>query len=98
MPPYFPLRYSPANIVLAVAGQTDWGRVVELAQAHCGAWAGEAAGRTAVPPRGTAAFHALLRPEDNQQTVIAVADAPPLEGDDRYAAGLLATILGDHTS
>lgn len=95
---YFALRYSPANIVLAVAGQTDWGRVVELAQAHCGAWAGEAAARTAVPPRGTAAFRALLRPEDNQQTVIAVADAPPLEGDDRYAAGLLATILGDHTS
>jgi predicted Zn-dependent peptidase len=95
---YFARRYSPANIVLAVAGQTDWGRVVELAEAHCGSWTGDSASRTAVPPRGTGAFRALLRPEDNQQTVIAVADAPPLEGDDRYAAGLLATILGDHTS
>jgi predicted Zn-dependent peptidase len=95
---YFALRYSPANIVLAVAGNTDWGRVVDLAQTHCGGWAGEEAGRTAFPPRGTGAFRALLRAEDNQQTVIGVADAPPLEGDDRYAAGLLATILGDHTS
>ena len=32
-----------------------------------------------------------------QQTVIGVADAPPLESDDRYAAQLLATIVGDHT-
>jgi predicted Zn-dependent peptidase len=95
---YFARRYSPANIVLAIAGQTDWGRVVELAQEHCGSWAGDSASRSAVAPRGTGAFRALLRAEDNQQTVMAVADAPPLEGDDRYAAGLLATILGDHTS
>ena len=39
----------------------------------------------------------MLREEDNQQTVIAVSDGPPLESDDRYAAHLLATILGDHT-
>jgi predicted Zn-dependent peptidase len=29
--------------------------------------------------------------------VIGVADAPPLESPDRFAAQLLATILGDHT-
>jgi len=50
-----------------------------------------------VPSKGSRTFHALLRAEDNQQTVIAVADAPPLESPDRYAAQLLATILGDHT-
>ena len=49
------------------------------------------------PPRGPASFQAILRAEDQQQTVIGVADAPPLESDDRYAAHLLATILGDHT-
>jgi predicted Zn-dependent peptidase len=95
---YFAHRYSPANIVLAVAGRTEWDRVVTLAQDHCGSWSGDGADRAAVAPRGTGSFRALLRPEDKQQTVIGVADAPPLEGDDRYAAGLLATILGDHTS
>jgi predicted Zn-dependent peptidase len=39
----------------------------------------------------------MLREEDQQQTLVAVADGPPLETQDRYAAGLLATILGDHT-
>ncbi len=95
---YFERRYSPANIVLAVSGNTDWNQVVELAQSRCGAWTGGQAPREAVTPRGTGTFRTLLREEDQQETVIAVADAPPLESADRYAAALLATILGDHTS
>jgi predicted Zn-dependent peptidase len=94
---YFARRYSPANIVLAVAGKTDWDNVLALARGRCGEWSGAAAAREVVTPRGTGSFQALLREEDNQQTVIAVADAPPLESDDRFAAALLAAILGDHT-
>jgi len=94
---YFARKYSPANIVLAFAGKTDWDHVVALAREHCSAWEGPAADRQAVPPRGTGAFEALLRAEDNQQTVIGVADAPALEDDDRFAAQLVATVLGDHT-
>ena len=94
---YFARKYSPANIVLAFAGKTDWDHVLELANARCAAWEGPATTRQAVPPRGTGAFEALLRADDNQQTVIGVADAPALEDDDRYAAQLLATVLGDHT-
>ena len=94
---YFARRYSPANVVLAVAGKTDWEGVLDLARAHCGDWSGGPAPRVVSTPNGTGAFQALLRAEDNQQTVIAVADAPPLESDDRFAAALLAAILGDHT-
>jgi predicted Zn-dependent peptidase len=94
---YFARRYSPANIVLAFAGKSDWGRLVELAQERCGGWEGAPASREAVPAKGSGKFKALLRADDNQQTVIGVADAPPLESPDRYAAQLLSTILGDHT-
>jgi predicted Zn-dependent peptidase len=94
---YYAKKYSPANIVLAFAGKTDWDQVVELTKAHCSSWEGPPSARQAVPPKGTGAFEALLRAEDNQQTVIGVADAPPLEDDDRFAAQLLATVLGDHT-
>jgi predicted Zn-dependent peptidase len=94
---YFARKYSPANIVLAFAGRTDWDHVVGLARDHCGGWAGGESARQAVPPKGTGAFRAILREEDQQQTVIGVSDAPPLESDDRYAAQLLATVLGDHT-
>jgi len=94
---YFARKYSPANIVLAFAGKTDWDQVVQLARSRCASWEGPETSREAVPPRGTGAFEALLRADDNQQTVIGVADAPPLEDDDRFAAQLLATVLGDHT-
>jgi predicted Zn-dependent peptidase len=94
---YFADRYGPSNIVLAVAGKTEWDHVVALADRFCGGWTGGRAGRAVAPARGTAAFKALLREDDNQMTILGVADAPPLESSDRYAAGLLATILGDHT-
>ena len=71
--------------------------LVELAEAHCGGWQGGPAARQAVPAHGTGDFRAILRAEDQQQTVVGVGDGPPLESPDRYAAHLLATILGDHT-
>jgi predicted Zn-dependent peptidase len=94
---YFSRRYGAENIVLAVAGNTRWDDVVELASRRCGGWSGGEAPRVATPPKGRSDFEAILREEDHQQTVIAVADAPPLESADRYAAALLAAILGDHT-
>ena len=84
--------------MLAFAGKTDWDQVVELATDAL-----RRLGRRRDRPRrpcrrkGTGAFQAILRAEDQQQTVIGVADAPPLESADRYAAQLLATVLGDHT-
>ena len=94
---YFARRYSPANIVLAFAGKGKWEPLLELARAHCGSWEGGPASRQAVPARGTRAFRTILRADDQQQTVVGVGDGPPLESPDRYAAHLLATILGDHT-
>ena len=94
---YFARKYSPSNVVLALAGRTGWDEVVALARQHCGGWSGPETSRQAVPPQGTGAFRTLLREDDQQMTVIGVSDAPPLESDDRYAAQLLATVLGDHT-
>ena len=99
---YFAGSYSPRNIVLAFAGKSDWDGLLALAERHCGAWTGVAEGnasptRREPRPMGTGSFEALLRADDQQQTVIAVSAAPELESEDRYAAALLATILGDHT-
>lgn len=94
---YFRRRYGPSNITLAVAGKTRWEDVLALADRHCGAWTGDSAAREAVPARGTRRFSARLRADDQQETLVAVADAPSIESPDRYAAGLLATVLGDHT-
>ncbi len=94
---YFAEKYSPSNIVLAFAGKSDWDQIVALVESHCSTWEGASSHRDTAPPKGTGSFEALLRADDLQQTVIGVADAPPLEDNDRYAAQLLATVLGDHT-
>ena len=94
---YFEAKYSPANIVLAFAGKGDWPALVDLAASKCGGWTGVPSSRQVVAPRGVNAFEAILRADDKQQTILSVADGPPLESDDRYSAALLTTILGDHT-
>jgi len=96
---YFGGRYSPSNIVLGFAGKGNWDELVNLASSHCGAWTGGGApARLAEPVRGARAFQSILREEDQQETIVGVGDGPPLESDDRYAAHLLATILGDHAN
>jgi predicted Zn-dependent peptidase len=97
MSDYFQRRYSPSNIVLAFAGNAQWEPLVDLAKRHCETWRGGVAAREAVPYRGSGSFRTILRADDKQQTVVSVCDGPPLESADRYAAHLLATILGDHT-
>ncbi len=94
---YYEHRYGPANIVLTVAGRTSWDEILRLADRACGAWVGPPAARAVPPAKGRTGFKALLREEDKQQSVLGVADAPPLESEDRYAAALLSTVLGDHT-
>src|SRR5580692_10308784 len=46
---YFATKYSPANIVLAFAGKTDWDQVVELTRSHCSGWEGSPSARLALP-------------------------------------------------
>ncbi|CAN5910031.1 pitrilysin family protein [soil metagenome] len=94
---YFARRYCASNLVLAVAGNTSWEQILALVDQHCAGWPGGQAPRETGPHQGIGAPRAILRADDHQETVIAVADAPALESDDRYAAALLATILGDHS-
>jgi predicted Zn-dependent peptidase len=94
---YFTQRYTPSNMVLAFAGKADWSSLINLASTHCGGWHGGHAQRATTPVQGVGSFQAILRPDDQQQTIVAVGNGPSLESSDRYAAHLLATVLGDHT-
>lgn len=92
---YFQRHYSPRNIVLAAAGQLDFDALTRLAEERCGAWADVPAARSVTPARGQGGFLALDRPQAVQQYVLQLADGPGGEDPDRYAAKLLATVLGD---
>ena len=92
---YFESRYSPGNLFVAAAGRVDFDALVEQVGARCGQWTPQTTIRDIPPPASQAAFHSVVRDSTAQQYILQLADAPASEDDDRYAAKLLATILGD---
>ena len=94
---YFRRRYSPGNIVLAGAGPDRFRRAWwPPPSGCCGDWAAgrRPAARSSRPPAATA-FTCCTRTSATQQYVLQLAAGPAAEDDDRYAAKLLATVLGD---
>jgi predicted Zn-dependent peptidase len=92
---YFESRYSPGNVFVAAAGRVDFDELVRQVAKRCDGWKPRQASRATPPPQSKAKFECVLRESSTQQYVLQLADAPASEDDDRYAAKLLATIVGD---
>ncbi len=92
---YFRSRYSPGNIALVAAGQVDFDSLVEQAERQCGAWEKAVAPRDIQPAAPRQAFECVTRDGVTQEYAIQIANAPSATQPERFAAKLLATILGD---
>jgi predicted Zn-dependent peptidase len=92
---YFESRYSPNNVFVAAAGKVDFDALVEQAAKRCGHWAPQPAPRETPLPNSQQAFKLVTREASTQQYILQLADGPASEDPDRYAAKLLATIIGD---
>jgi predicted Zn-dependent peptidase len=92
---YFRRRYSPGNIVLAAAGRIDFDELVSCIERNCGHWAPVVTGRTVEPAAARDGFKVLQKESATQQYLLQIAAGPAAEDRDRYAAKLLATVLGD---
>jgi predicted Zn-dependent peptidase len=93
---YWARRYAANNLVLALAGNFEWERALELVQAKCGDWATGEEGREAqafAPAGGSA--HVIVKPKQQQQIMLSAWPSVSLEDKDFYAAVLGATVLGD---
>ena len=96
---YHRRRYSPANIVLCATGAVDFEALVASARQWCGDWE-----PLAIPPRrapldlraSQGPTHELItRPTSTLEYAVRMSPGPAGDDDDRYAAKLLAAILGD---
>lgn len=92
---YFESRYSARNIVLAAAGNIDFQRLIEEVDRQCGSWKSFDAPRPLARAAMHEGFAVLHKPMAAQEYVVQIANAPAAEDEDRYAARVLATILGD---
>jgi predicted Zn-dependent peptidase len=92
---YFDRRYSPGNITVAAAGRIDFDELTRSVNRYCGQWQPVESGRKIERSRGNAAFECIERANSTQEYVLQLATGPAATDDDRFAAKLLATILGD---
>jgi predicted Zn-dependent peptidase len=92
---YFDSRYSPGNVFVAAAGKVDFDALVQQVAARCGSWKPQQAPRETPPPQSHVDFRCVQREATTQQYILQLADAPACEHDDRFAAKLLATMVGD---
>ncbi|MDG1899271.1 MAG: pitrilysin family protein [Phycisphaerales bacterium] len=93
---YFQTRYSADNTIVSLAGNIDFDAMVERIEGHCGHWKRTGAERTydQLVPRESD-FHDETD-RIHQHYICMAAPAPSLQDDRRYAAGMLAHILGNY--
>ena len=93
---YFDSRYGPGNMVLAVAGNADFGQLTGWAQKYCGNWPTVNAPRAYPAPTIRAKRRKLRDEKLKRQYIAGLCPGPSAQDDDRYAAMVLSDVLGDH--
>jgi predicted Zn-dependent peptidase len=92
---YFRRRYSPGNMTLVAAGRVDFDRLVGLAEKVCGGWEAVATDRAMPAHASHAGFEALVKDSSAQEYIMQLANGPSATDPDRFAAKLMAVIVGD---
>jgi predicted Zn-dependent peptidase len=95
MADYFARRYGPGNMVLSVTGKLDFDEVVHLAEKYCGVWAHVDAPRNQPPPLYRPQRVSMADPKLNRQYVMGMTPGPSAQDERRFAARVLADVVGD---
>ncbi len=92
---YFMHRYTSPNITVVAAGNFEFGRLVRLVEERCAVWPGRPAPREPSPLKGTDAFRVIPKDKVVQEHMFLISAGPPAHDEQRYSAGILATVVGD---
>ena len=93
---YFDRRYVAGNVTVAVAGNFEWNKVRSQLMRVCDAWPEGVARRNDIrQTTGTGEFLVEPKADVKQEYVVFVTPGPPAAHHLRYAATLLAMVLGD---
>lgn len=91
-------HYRAGNITLAVAGNTQWEQVLELARRWCGDLPAGQSPRTTAEARPKGGRSVVTKEGGTQQHVMQMGAAPSARSEMRVAAELLSVIVGDDSS
>ncbi len=94
MAEYFNTRYSADNTIVALAGKIDFEKACDQVAALCSSWKPTRVGRNNSAPRVGGGDFTLRDAKVSRGYVLGLAPAPALDDERRYAASLLAQVLG----
>ncbi|MDA7951090.1 MAG: insulinase family protein [Pirellulaceae bacterium] len=94
---YFQKRYHPGNLVFVATGNVDEKRLLEELAKETESWKPRESSRHLARHQGSGGFASIVKKEATQQYLLQVSNGPAASDNDRYAARLLCTMLGDET-
>jgi predicted Zn-dependent peptidase len=93
---YWQRRYGANNMILAVAGNFDWERLVAKAEQICSDWRSGECGRDLTPYEPARSINdVLVNPHLRQQIILLAMPCVGIQDPDYYAAALGSSVLGD---
>jgi predicted Zn-dependent peptidase len=95
MAEYFRHRYGPGNTVLAASGKLDFKKVVAIAKKYCGDWPKSRAVRKQSAPKFRPHRKSMIDKKLNRQYTMAMMPGPSAQDERRFAARVLADVIGD---
>lgn len=95
MTEYHRSRYRPGNIFIAAAGNIDWDRLLEMVGMRCSKWTNAPTPREVVRTHKSKPSELIKTENFVQECIYALIDAPAADHRARFAAEVLANIIGD---
>ena len=92
---YFDGRYAPNNMVVACAGALDWERISATIEEGCSTWNGENVDRKLEHSEGSKKKEHIEKANLAREHICLISAGVPAQDRRRFAASLLATIVGD---
>ncbi|MFA5252002.1 MAG: pitrilysin family protein [Phycisphaerae bacterium] len=93
---YFTRRYAPNNMAVAVAGNFDWEQICGVVERGCEKWQKQAAPRKLEDSPGSKKKERIEKSNLAREHICLMSPAVPARDPRRFAASLLATIIGDY--
>jgi len=92
---YFTNRYAPNNMVLSCAGNFNWEQIYSVVESSCEKWQKQVVSRKLETAEGSKKKKRVEKPNLVREHICLMSAAVPAQDPRRFAASLLATIIGD---
>ncbi|MDT8300111.1 MAG: pitrilysin family protein [Sedimentisphaerales bacterium] len=93
---YFSRRYAPNNMVLACAGNFDWGQICSVASNSCGNWRQQTVERKLEHYDGSKKKMRTEKSNLSREHICLMSSGLSAQDPRRFAASLLGVIVGDN--